>query len=70
MDIDKITESSCGNYNFLSLVTAYLLKAMPPFPRLPLHSGANARETVTAPRVSLSTSVQLADIALRLTQTA
>lgn len=48
-----ITESSCGNYHFLSLVTAYLLKAIPPFPRLLLHSRANVRDTVTAPHVSL-----------------
>lgn len=70
VDTDMITESSCGSYNFFSLVTAYLLKAMPPFPRLLLHSRANVRETATAPQVSLSTSVQLADKALRLTRTA
>lgn len=64
-----IAESSCVNYNFLLLVSAYLLKAMPPFPRLLLQSRANVRETVTA-QVSLSASVELADIALRLTQTA
>lgn len=48
-----ITESSCGNYHFLSLVTAYLLKAIRPFPRLLLHSRAIVRDTVTASHVSL-----------------
>jgi len=52
VDIDTIAESSCDNSRFSPLVTADLLKAMPPFPSLLLHSRADLRETATAPRVS------------------